>query len=189
MMQRITRLEGSVGRFKFCDTPLAGLKLIERQRATDARGWFSRFFCREELSGFGRDGSIAQINHTLTRTRGAVRGLHLQRAPYAETKLVSCIRGKVFDVAVDLRPGSLTYGQWHGVILSAENGQALLIPAGFAHGFQTLESDCELLYLHDVAYEPGAEGGVNALDPQIAIAWPLEVAQMSDRDRLLPCLN
>lgn len=178
-----------MGRFTCNDTPLDGLKLIERQRTSDARGWFSRFFCREELALFGTNGGIAQINQTLTRVSGTVRGLHFQRPPHAETKLVSCIRGEVFDVAVDLRPGSMTYGKWHGAVLSADNGQALLIPAGFAHGFQTLQPDCELLYLHDVPYAPGAEGGVNALDSTLAIAWPLPVSQMSDRDRSLPWLS
>jgi len=181
--------EKILGRFTCLDTPLDGLKLIERQRASDSRGWFSRFFCREELALFGKDGSIAQINQTLTHSPGTVRGMHFQRSPHAEVKLVSCIRGEVFDVAVDLRPGSPTYGKWHGVVLSADNGYALLIPAGFAHGFQTLQPDCELLYLHDVPYAPGAEGGVNALDPALAIAWPLAVSQISDRDRALPSLD
>lgn len=175
-----------MSRFTLIDTPLAGLTLIERQRAGDERGWFSRFFCREDLALFGDHGSIAQINQTLTRIPGTVRGMHFQRAPHAETKLVSCIRGAVFDVAVDLRPGSPTFLNWHGAELSADNGRALLIPAGFAHGFQSLVADCELLYLHDVPYAPGAEGGVNALDPALAIAWPLPVALMSERDRALP---
>lgn len=178
-----------MGRFTLHDTPLGGLKLVERQRAGDERGWFSRFFCREELAQFGTGGTIAQINQTLTHSTGTVRGLHFQRPPYSETKLVSCIRGEVFDVAVDLRPASPTFLKWYGAVLSADNGCALMIPAGFAHGFQTLVADCELLYLHDVPYAPGAEGGVNALDPTLAISWPLPVALLSDRDRTLPSIG
>lgn len=173
-------------RFTIHDTPLEGLKCIDRRRAGDERGWFTRFFCREELALFGGNGGIAQINQTLTRLPGTVRGLHFQRAPHAETKLVSCIRGEVFDVAVDLRPNSPTYLKWHGERLGADNGRALLIPKGFAHGFQTLVADCELLYLHDEPYAPGAESGVNPLDPTLAVAWPLPVALLSDRDRALP---
>jgi dTDP-4-dehydrorhamnose 3,5-epimerase len=181
--------ERTMGRLTLHDTPLGELKLVERQRAGDERGWFSRFFCREELAPFGTGGNIAQINQTLTRTAGTVRGLHFQRPPHAETKLVSCIRGEVFDVAVDLRPGSPTFLKWYGTVLSADNGRALMIPTGFAHGFQTLVADCELLYLHDVPYAPGAEGGINALDPTLAIIWPLPVALLSNRDRMLPRID
>lgn len=172
-----------MSRFNRISTPLADLLVIERQRFGDERGFFSRFFCREELAGFGADGSIAQINHTMTQLKGTVRGMHFQSVPYDEAKFVSCLAGAVFDVAVDLRPGSPTYLQWHGEVLSAENGRSMMIPGGFAHGFQTLAPDCELLYLHDKPYAPDAEGGLNALDPRLAIAWPLPVAQMSARDR------
>jgi dTDP-4-dehydrorhamnose 3,5-epimerase len=168
-------------RFTFTPTPLPDLTLIERQRLGDDRGFFSRFFCVEEISGFGT-GSIAQINHTMTREKGVIRGMHFQRAPHDETKFVSCLKGVIFDVAVDLRPGSPTYLKWHGEILSQDNARSLLIPAGFAHGFQTLSEDCELIYLHDKPYAPDAEGGVNPLDPKINISWPLPVSQMSARD-------
>lgn len=178
-----------MSRFTIHETPLDGLKIIDRQRAEDERGWFSRFFCSEELDLFGVDGGIAQINQTLTRAAGTVRGFHFQRAPYAETKLVSCIRGEVFDVAVDLRPDSPTFMKWHGALLSADDGRALLIPAGFAHGFQTLVPDCELLYLHDIPYAPDAEGGVNPLDSQLAVDWPLPITLLSDRDRALPSVR
>lgn len=175
-----------MARFTVRDAALDGLKIIERKRSQDERGWFSRFFCREELALFGRNGGVAQINHALTRVPGTVRGLHFQFAPHAECKLVSCIKGRVFDVAVDLRPQSPTYLKWHGEILSADNCLSMLIPAGFAHGFQTLVPDCELLYLHDVPYAPEVEGGLNALDPDLAIDWPLPVAFLSERDRGLP---
>ncbi|ASY57474.1 MULTISPECIES: dTDP-4-dehydrorhamnose 3,5-epimerase [Sinorhizobium] len=172
-----------MSRFNRIQTPLPDLIVIERKKAGDERGFFSRFFCRDELRDFGADGCVAQINHTLTRIKGAIRGMHFQRAPHDETKFVSCLSGAVFDVAVDIRPDSPTYLQWHGEILSAENARSMMIPGGFAHGFQTLTEDCELLYLHDKFYAPEAEGGLNPLDPRLAIAWPLEVTQMSERDR------
>lgn len=172
-----------MSRFNRLPTPLAGLVVIERKQQGDERGFFSRFFCRDELRDLGADGSIAQINHTLTRIKGAIRGLHFQRPPHDETKFVSCLSGAVFDVAVDIRPNSPTYLQWHGELLSADNARSMMIPGGFAHGFQTLTNDCELLYLHDKPYAPGAEAGLNPLDPRLAIAWPLEVTQMSERDR------
>ncbi len=164
-------------------TPLQGLLVIERKPVRDQRGFFSRFFCQEEFAALGYSRSIAQINHTLTRHCGTVRGMHFQRAPHEEMKFVSCIAGAVFDVAVDMRPSSPTYLQWHGEVLSAENARSMLIPGGFAHGFQTLNEDCQLIYLHDEPYAPGSEGGLNALDPRLAVAWPLPVTQMSERDR------
>ncbi|WVT72334.1 dTDP-4-dehydrorhamnose 3,5-epimerase [Sinorhizobium chiapasense] len=177
-----------MSRFNRISTPLAGLTVIERQQIGDERGFFSRFFCREELSEFGENGTIAQINHTMTQSKGAIRGLHFQRQPYDETKLVSCLVGAVFDVAVDIRPNSPTYLQWYGEILSAENARSLMISGGFAHGFQTLTEKCELIYLHDKPYAPKAEGGLNPLDPRLSIAWPLMVTQMSERDRTFPLL-
>ncbi|WDZ75668.1 dTDP-4-dehydrorhamnose 3,5-epimerase [Ensifer adhaerens] len=175
-------------RFNRIPTPLAGLTLIERKQMGDERGFFSRFFCREELSEFGENGTIAQINHTKTQIKGAIRGLHFQHQPHDEMKLVSCLAGAVFDVAVDIRPDSPTYLQWHGEILSAENARSLMIPGGFAHGFQTLTENCELIYLHDKPYAPQAEGGLNPLDPRLGISWPLAVTQMSERDRAFPLL-
>lgn len=169
-------------------TALAGLSVVERTRIVDERGYFSRFFARDEFPGFGTDGAIAAINQSLTRTAGSIRGLHFQRAPHDETKFVSCIRGSVFDVAVDLRPSSPTYLRWHGEVLSAENARSILIPGGFAHGFQALTDDCEMLYLHDKPFAPGFEGGLNPVDPRLAIAWPLPITLMSERDRAWPML-
>ncbi|OCP23024.1 MULTISPECIES: dTDP-4-dehydrorhamnose 3,5-epimerase [unclassified Ensifer] len=177
-----------MSRFHRIATPITNLVIIERQRFGDERGFFSRFFCREELADFGANGTIAQINHTMTRMKGTIRGMHFQRAPHDEAKFVSCLAGSVFDVAVDLRPGSPTYLQWHGEVLSADNGRSMMIPGGFAHGFQTLTEGCELIYLHDKPYTPEAEGGLNALDPKLAIDWPLPVAQMSARDEAFPLL-
>lgn len=170
-------------------TPLAGLVIVQRPRIEDHRGFLSRFFCADTLREAGFDAPVAQINHTLTRARGALRGLHYQRPPHAEVKMVSCLRGEVFDVAVDLRAGSPTFLRWHGEVLSADNRRSLLIPRGFAHGFQALTDDCELFYLHSAAYAPDAEGAANALDPALAIRWPLDITDLSERDRTHPMLD
>src|SRR5450830_1737092 len=167
----------------FSETNLAGLMLIQRKVLGDSRGFFSRFFCASELSGAGFVKPICQINHTNTAEVGVIRGLHYQRPPHAEMKLVSCLRGTVFDVAVDLRKNSPTFLQWHGEILSAENRRSLLIPEGFAHGFQALTNDCELIYLHTAIYAPAFEAALNAFDPVLTIDWPLPVTEMSERDR------
>ena len=171
-------------RFTVEATPLAGLMRVQRQCLQDERGFLARIFCAEQLAAAGWQRPVAQINHTRTARRGCVRGLHFQRAPHAEAKLVSCVRGAVFDVAVDLRPGSPTYLHWNAFTLSAENGLALLIPEGFAHGFQTLEDEAEMLYCHTAPHVASAEGGLHALDERLAIAWPLPVAELSPRDRL-----
>jgi dTDP-4-dehydrorhamnose 3,5-epimerase len=178
-----------VSRFTVTDLPLAGPKLVERQRLGDTRGFFSRLFCAEELAAAGWDQPVAQINHTYTARCGAVRGMHFQRKPHAEMKLVSCIRGEVWDVAVDVRGESRTFLQWHAERLSADNGRALLIPAGFAHGFQTLTDNVELLYCHSAAYAPAAEAGLNVKDPVLGIAWPLKITELSQRDSQQPMLN
>lgn len=178
-----------MSRFTITDLPLPGLKLVERQRLGDARGFLSRLFCAAELLSAGWNKAIAQINHTYTARAGTVRGLHFQRSPHAEMKLVSCLRGEVWDVAVDLRAGSETFLSWHAERLSAENGRALLIPEGFAHGFQALSDDVELLYCHSMAYAPAAEAGLNPQDPRLAIAWPLPIAELSARDSQHPLLT
>jgi dTDP-4-dehydrorhamnose 3,5-epimerase len=168
---------------------LDGLKRIERQRLGDSRGFLSRIFCAKELAQAGWNKPIEQINHTYTAKRGTVRGMHFQRPPHAEMKLVSCLRGEVLDVAVDLRRGSPTFLQWHAEHLSAVNGFALLIPEGFAHGFQTLTDDAELLYCHSAAYVPEAEAGLNPTDQKLAIHWPLAITELSARDSQHPMLN
>lgn len=171
-----------MSRFNALDLPLPGLKLLERQRIGDGRGFLARLFCAEELAAAGWVKPIAQINHTCTARRGTVRGMHFQRPPHSEMKLVSCIRGEVWDVAVDVRSGSPTFLHWHAERLSADNNRALLIPEGFAHGFQALADDVELLYCHAAAYAAEAEAGLNAQDPRLAIAWPLEITELSARD-------
>ena len=167
---------------KFTAAPLGGLLVVERRRQDDQRGFFGRLFCAEELGAAGFGTSIAQINHSFTRRRGSVRGLHFQVPPHGEAKFVSCLRGEVFDVAVDLRRGSPTYLRWHAEHLSEANHRSLLIPRGFAHGFQTLSDDCELLYLHSAPYAAGAEGGLNPTDPALDIRWPLPFTDISERD-------
>jgi dTDP-4-dehydrorhamnose 3,5-epimerase len=175
--------------FDILDTPLDGLKLIQRNPIGDHRGYLERMFCAKELRPSIRGKGIVQINHTLTAKRGTVRGLHFQQPPHAETKIVSCLHGEVFDVAVDLRSGSPTFLQWHAEILSAVNHRTLLIPEGFAHGFQTLTEDCEMLYLHTTPYHPEAEGGLNALDSRLDIRWPEAVIELSSRDAAHPLLD
>ncbi len=176
-------------RFDVAPTPLDGVVTVDRKPVGDARGFLTRLYDAGELAGLGYPDGIVQINHTLTEKRGTVRGMHFQHPPHAETKLVSCIRGAVFDVAVDLRRHSPTFLKWHGEILSLKNNRALLIPQGFAHGFQALEDGTELLYLHSAAYAPDAEGALNQADPRLAIAWPLPVAELSARDRSHPMLD
>ena len=172
-----------MSRFEFISAPLAGLIKVQRKVIEDHRGFLSRFYCAEEFREAGLNKPVAQINHTLTRSKGAVRGMHFQYPPHAETKLVSCMHGEIYDVAVDLRYGSPTFLQWHGVVLSGQNRLSLLIPEGFAHGFQTLTEDCELIYLHTSAYQPEYEGALNAADPSLAITWPLPIEEISERDR------
>lgn len=178
-----------MSRLDFISTPLAGLMLVQRKTVEDHRGFLSRFYCVEEFGEAGINKPIAQINHTYTRIKGSVRGLHFQHPPHAESKLVSCLRGAIFDVAVDLRRDSPTFLKWHGELLSAGNRRSLLIPEGYAHGFQTLAEDCELIYLHTAAYHPEAEGALNAADPKLNIRWPLPIGDISERDRSHPFID
>jgi dTDP-4-dehydrorhamnose 3,5-epimerase len=175
-----------VTRFAVVDLPLKGLKLVERQRDWDSRGFFTRIFCGEELAAIGWVKPIAQINHTYTARCGTVRGMHFQRLPHAEMKLVSCIRGEAWDVAVDVRPDSPTFLHWHAEHLSPDNGRALLIPEGFAHGFQSLSDDVEMLYCHSAHYCAAVEAGINPRDVRVAIAWPLSITELSARDSKHP---
>lgn len=179
----------SVSSFKMVDTKLAGLKLIQRKAIEDDRGYLCRLFCAEDLCTAGFTKPIAQINHTLTHKVGAVRGLHFQHPPHAEMKIVSCLKGVVFDVAVDLRRGSPTFLHWHSQILSIENCTSLLIPEGFAHGYQALSPDSELLYLHNEFYAPASVGALNIQDPILGITWPVEITDISIRDRNHPMIN
>ena len=178
-----------MNRFTAIDLPLTGLKCIDRQPVGDARGYLARIFCADDLQKAGWICSIAQVNHSYTARKGTVRGLHFQRPPHAEMKLVSCIRGEVFDVAVDLRRGSPTFLRWHGEHLSAGNNRALLIPEGFGHGFQTLSDDVELIYFHSAPYNASAEGGLDPRDVKLGIDWPLPLVELSARDAQHPTID
>ena len=178
-----------MSRFTVQATELDGLAFVQRTAVGDERGLLSRMFCAEELRAAGWVWPISQINHSLTKLAGTVRGMHFQYPPKAEAKLVSCVRGAVWDVAVDLRKGSPTFLLWHAEELSAANRRALLIPPGFAHGFQALEPDCELLYLHSEPYDPALEGALNPCDPTLGIAWPLGIAVISDKDAQRPMIS
>lgn len=176
-------------RFDIRETPLAGVSVVDRRPRTDERGWLERMYCAEELAEVLGSRVIIQVNRTLTRTAGTVRGLHYQVQPSAETKIVSCLRGTIFDVAVDVRQQSTTILQWHAELLSGENRATLLIPEGFAHGFQAMEDDSEVLYLTTAAYDPPNERGIHPLDPAVGVAWPLTVANLSPRDAAHPYLG
>jgi len=164
------------------DVPIADLKTVERQQLGDSRGFVARLFCAKELATAGWHKPIAQINQSLTHKRGTIRGLHFQHMPHTEMKLVTCLRGAVWDVAVDVRAGSPTFLQWHAVELSDANHRATLIPEGFAHGFQTLCDECELIYMHSMPYSPESDTGLNSKDPMLSIHWPLAVTEISARD-------
>lgn len=171
------------------DTPLSGVRIVTRTMRGDARGRFARLFCARELADAGWTKPVAQVNHSLTARKGAVRGMHYQNPPHAEMKLVTCTRGRVYDVVVDVRAGSPTFLQTFGLELSAAEPRSLLIPEGVAHGFQTLTEDCELLYLHTEFYAPEAEAGLLVDDPRLAIPWPLPLVARSERDGRHPLLS
>jgi dTDP-4-dehydrorhamnose 3,5-epimerase len=171
------------------DTPVADLKIVQSVRHHDARGAFMRLFCAQELQPVLGHRQVAQINHSRTSRVGALRGMHFQHPPHAEMKMVRCLHGRVFDVAVDLRTGSPTFLQWYAQELAEDDAQMLVIPEGFAHGFQVLEPDSELLYLHTAFYHPPSEGGLRYDDPRLAIAWPLPPQDVSPRDLSHPLLG
>lgn len=166
-----------------CSSPIEGLTVVTLSEPyRDERGSFTRLFCSHALNELIAPRSIVQISHSVTKHPQTVRGLHFQRAPHQELKMVRCIRGKVWDVAVDNREGSPTRYKWHGEELSCENNKMMLIPEGFAHGFQVLEANTELLYFITTPYNAQADDGLHPLDPVLAIAWPLEVQHLSKRD-------
>ena len=167
----------------------AGLCVISRDLFKDERGLFSKMFSAEFLAQVGWNKPIAQVNYSHTFRSGAVRGMHFQHPPHEEMKLVSCIRGEVWDVALDLRSNSPTYLKWFGQVLSASNGLSLLIPEGMAHGFQVLSDEAELIYCHSAPWVKEAEGGLNPTDPELAITWPLAISLISKKDAALPFLD
>lgn len=172
------------------DTPLAGVKIITPRRFGDHRGFFSESWSRPKLAEAGIDIDFVQDNHSVSAVAGTVRGLHFQAPPHAQDKLVRCGRGALFDVAVDIRRGSPTYGKWFGAELSFENGRQLLVPAGFAHGFATLQPETEIVYKCSDVYAPETEGAVRWDDPEIGIDWPLEGIEpvLSEKDAAAPML-
>jgi dTDP-4-dehydrorhamnose 3,5-epimerase len=167
----------------FTETPLAGAYVIDLEKRGDDRGFFARAFCEKEFGGLGLATRFVQVNNSLSARRGTLRGMHYQLAPRAETKLVRCIRGALFDVALDLRPGSPTFGKSFGAELSAENRRMMYVPKGFAHGFITLADDTEAFYFVDEFYGPEQERGLRWNDPRFAISWPIPPAVLSDKDR------
>jgi dTDP-4-dehydrorhamnose 3,5-epimerase len=171
-----------VFRMRFLQTDLADARLIEAEPFRDERGYFMRTFCEREFAQQGLVSRYVQNSQSFTAKRGAVRGMHFQVDPAAETKVVRCARGAIFDVIIDLRPRSPTYGRWQGFELTAENGRQLYIPGGFAHGFQTLTDDVEAAYLISEFYAPDLAGGVRYDDPAFNIQWPLPVSVISQKD-------
>ena len=168
---------------KFSPLPFADTFVIQLEPYADERGMFTRLFCWDEVKQIKHHKQIVQINQSLTKKRGAVRGMHFQYPPKAEIKMVKCLRGSVLDVIIDLRNSSATLLNWHGELLSAKNQKMMYIPEGFAHGFQTLEENTELLYLHTEFYDPNYEGGIGFNDPVLNIAWPLKVTEISKKDQ------
>jgi dTDP-4-dehydrorhamnose 3,5-epimerase len=174
----------------FTPTRINGVWVLEPQRHEDERGWFSRTWCVEELAEHGACTALAQCSASFNKRRGTLRGMHMQVAPHAEAKVVRCTRGAIFDVALDLRADSPTYGQWEAVELTAENGLALYIPEGCAHGFQTLEDNTEVLYQISAPYHAESGRCWRWDDPVFKIAWPLQdLAYLSPRDAAAPCYD
>lgn len=167
---------------------MAGAFIVELKRLEDERGFFARSFCRDEFEKQGLNPEISQCNVSFNPRRGTLRGMHFQVDPHAEDKLVRCTQGAIWDVIVDLRTGSPSYAKWFGVELSASSRRALYIPKGFAHGFQTLSDDVEVLYMMAESYDPGCARGARWDDPAFAIEWPIADPLMSDRDRAFPLL-
>ncbi len=168
---------------KITSVELTGAFVIDAEPFPDQRGAFARYFCEKELGGLLGDKHIVNVNFSHTKKKGALRGMHFQYPPAAEIKMIRCVCGAVFDVIVDLRKGSPTFLKWFGIELTSANMKMLFVPEGFAHGFQVLHENSELLYLHTEFYSPEYEGALNAYDPTVGIAWPLEATEISERDR------
>ena len=170
----------------FKETKLAGAFIIEIQKLEDARGFFGRSWCANELKEHGLKTNIAQANTSFSVKKGTLRGMHYQIDPYQETKLIRCTQGSIYDVIIDLRKNSSTYKQWIGVELTQDNYRMLYVPEDFAHGFITLEDNCEVSYLVTQFYTPGAEAGIRWNDPQFGIQWPLDPVVISEKDQNHP---
>jgi dTDP-4-dehydrorhamnose 3,5-epimerase len=178
-----------MGELSVRKTPLDGLLEIAGGRVRDERGQFARLFCEQDYAAVRPGLHFTQINLSDTRQKGSIRGMHCQIPPAAEAKLVRCLSGRVFDVAVDLRSGSDTFLQWHALELSGEDDRALFIPEGFAHGFQALSNDAQLLYMHTASWAPALELALRFDDPRLAIAWPLPAGLVSEKDLSYPLVS
>jgi len=174
---------------KFTSTGLKGSYVIDVVPIEDERGWFARTFCKDEFREIGHSKEWVQINHSFTNEAGSIRGMHFQKPPFSEIKLIRCIAGKVFDVIIDLRKNSETFLKWFSLEMSAENKKMIYIPEGFAHGFQTLTDDCQLIYNHSEYYTPNVEGGIKYDDEMIGVNWPLPAKNISKRDQKHEQLN
>ena len=174
---------------KFLETPLSGLYVVELETLNDERGFFARSFCVREFEALGLDSTVAQCNISFNTKVGTLRGLHFQAPPHEEAKLIRCTRGAIYDVAVDIRPDSRTYLNWHAVEITQDNRRMMFIPRGFAHGFQTLVDNSEVFYLMSEFYHPECARGLRWNDPVLAITWPLENPIVSDKDRIYPLLD
>lgn len=174
---------------KFIPTSLKGAFIIELEPFSDSRGSFIRSFCKDELKAVGFHSHIVQVNQSITKKEGAFRGFHYQRKPYTEIKIIRCLKGLVYDMIIDIRENSPTFLQCFSVELSAENFKMIYIPEGFAHGFQSLSNDSELLYLHSEYYKPETELGLNIEDPRLGLKLPLPITEISDRDKNHPYIT
>ncbi len=174
---------------KFEETHLSGSFIVDVDCMKDDRGWFARTYCKDEFKQIGFNKEWVQLNHSYTKKKGAVRGMHFQKFPFMEIKLVRCIAGKITDAIIDLREGSSTFLQYYQIELSAENKKMIYIPHGFAHGFQCLTNDCELLYHHSEYYKPGYEDGIRHNDPILTIDWKIDITDISERDLKHPLLD
>jgi dTDP-4-dehydrorhamnose 3,5-epimerase len=170
----------------FSETQLKGAYIIEIEKLEDNRGFFARSWCQKEFEAHGLNPHVVQANVSYNKRKGTLRGMHYQKTPYEETKLVRCTKGAIYDVIIDLRPTSTTYGQWIGVELTKDNYKMLYVPENFAHGFQTLEDDSEAIYQVSQFYTPGAESGIRWDDPAFNIDWPIGVQVISDKDKSWP---
>ena len=174
---------------KIVDAEFGGVHEVFMEPNTDERGFFSRLFCRNSFVAAGLNGDWPQINVSMTLKRGALRGLHFQQKPSEEIKLVTCLTGAVFDVVVDVRPESSTFGHWRAFELSEKRSLALYVPAGFAHGFQCLSDDCRLVYLMSRDFEPALSSGIRYNDEALGVTWPLPVSCISAKDAALSGLD
>ena len=175
-------------RFKLKTTPIKDLYIIELSPMADSRGYFERLFCKKELSSI-LNKTIKQINYSFTRKKGSIRGMHYQLPPMAETKIIKCIKGSIFDVAIDLRKDSPTFLKLHGEVISEDNSKLFFVPEGFAHGFQSLEKNIEVIYFTTQYYDCKSERGVRYNDNMINIKWPLKTSNISDKDKSYPDID